>query len=405
MIFSLAGLMAHAEELNNGLITGGPRVSKIKSYSLFPGFFDVHVHFREPGFSYKETIYSGSMAGAHGGYTGVCTMPNLRPVPDSLENLKTEQDIIDKDAVIDVLPYASITVGEKGQELVDIEALAPHVFAFSDDGVGVQDEDMMREAMLRAKAAGKFIVAHCEVNSLLKGGYIHDGGYAAAHGHKGISSASEYVEVERDIRLAGETGASFHACHISTKESVEFIRQGKANGFDVSGETGPHYLVMDDSMLEEDGRFRMNPPIRGKDDRDALIAGILDGTIECIATDHAPHSAEEKAGGLAGSNFGVVGLETSFPVLYTKLVKEGVITLDKLIDLMALNPRRRFNIEWNPGDFTVYDLDDEYTVDPADFLSMGKASPFEGWNVCGRCLLTVHNGKVVYKDPSVEITD
>ena len=365
-------------------------------YYIFPGFTDVHVHLREPGFSYKETIRTGSTAAARGGFTTVCAMPNLNPVPDSVENLRKEQEIIDRDAVIEVLPYAAITVGEKGQELTDLEALSGSCFAFSDDGKGVQDADMMREALRRAQKLGKIIAAHCEVDSLLHGGYIHDGGYAREHGHRGICSKSEWAEVLRDVKLSEKTGCAFHACHISTKESVDIIRAAKAEGANVSCETGPHYLVLDDRDLREDGWFKMNPPLRSREDREALIKGIQDGTIDMIATDHAPHSAEEKARGLERSAFGIVGLETAFPLLYTKLVKEGVISLKKLIDLMAVNPRKRFGLPMTQ-DFSVWRLDERFTVDPAEFLSMGKAQPFTGMELLGRCVLTVHQGKVIYK--------
>ena len=364
-------------------------------YTVFPGFCDVHVHFREPGFSYKETIASGSAAAARGGYTAVCAMPNLNPVPDSVENLRVQTDIIKKDALISVFPYAAITVGEKGEQIADLEALAPHVIAFSDDGKGVQSEDMMREAMIRAKSLGKMIVAHCEVNELLKGGYIHDGEYAKMHGHKGICSESEWRQIERDLRLSKETGCAYHVCHISTKESVELIRKAKAEGINVTCETGPHYLVLDENDLKEEGRFKMNPPLRSLADREALIEGIIDGTIDMIATDHAPHSAEEKAKGLKDSAFGIVGLETAFPVLYTKLVKENIISLEKLVKLLNENPRRRFGIS-QTGDFTVWNLNESYKIDPEDFLSMGKATPFAGMEVFGKCMLTVRGGKVVY---------
>ena len=369
---------------------------EVSEYAVFPGFCDVHVHFREPGFSYKETIESGSKASARGGYTAVCTMPNLNPVPDSVAHLGEQLRLIEEQAVIHVYPYGSITVGEKGEELSDLEGMAPHCIAFSDDGRGVQSDEMMRQAMLRAKALGKMIVAHCEVNDLLKGGYIHDGQYAKAHNHKGICSASEYAQIERDLRLVEEIGCAYHVCHISTKESVELIRQAKAKGLNVTCETGPHYLTMDDSFLQEDGRFKMNPPLRDKNDRDALVAGIVDGTIDMIATDHAPHSAEEKSKGLAGSAFGVVGIETAFPVLYTHLVQTGVISLEKLIDLLSKNPRERFNLPAN-GDYTVWNLSKEFTVDPAEFVSKGKATPFAGWKLKGECLLTVCDGKAVYK--------
>ena len=371
-------------------------VDNVSEYAVFPGFCDVHVHFREPGFSYKETIETGSKASARGGYTAVCTMPNLNPVPDSVENLGLQLKLIEEQAVIHVYPYGAITVGEKGEEMADLEGMAPDCIAFSDDGKGVQSDDMMRQAMLRAKALGKMIVAHCEVNSLLKGGYIHDGKYAADHGHKGICSASEYEQIARDLKLVEEIGCAYHVCHISTKESVELIRQAKARGVNVTCETGPHYLTMDDSDLQEDGRFKMNPPLRDKSDREALVAGIGDGTIDMIATDHAPHSAEEKSKGLESSAFGVVGIETAFPVLYTHLVKPGIITLEKLIDLLSNNPRKRFDLPAN-GDFTVWNLSKEFTVDPEAFLSKGKATPFTGWKLNGECLLTVCDGKAVYK--------
>ena len=364
-------------------------------YAVFPGFCDVHVHFREPGFSYKETIPTGSLASARGGYTAVCTMPNLNPVPDSVEHLQQQLKLIEDGACIHIYPYGAITVGEKGEELADLEGMAPNVIGFSDDGRGVQSDEMMREAMLRAKALGKMIVAHCEVNELLRGGYIHDGEYAAAHGHRGICSESEWAQIARDLELVKEIGVKYHVCHISTKESVDIIRKAKAEGVDVTCETGPHYLVMDDSYLQEHGRFKMNPPLRSREDRDALVQGIIDGTIDMIATDHAPHSAEEKAKGLEKSAFGVVGIETAFPICYTYLVKPGIISLEKLIDLLSVNPRKRFDIPMGK-DFTVWDLEAESTVDPADFLSLGKATPFEGWTIQGKCVATVCDGKLVY---------
>lgn len=367
------------------------------SVYIFPGFCDVHVHFRQPGFSYKETIKSGSLAAAHGGYTAVCTMPNLNPVPDSIPHLKEQLDIIEKDAVIHIFPYGAITVSELGKELSDLEGMAPSVIAFSDDGKGVQEEEMMRQAMIRAKALGKIIAAHCEVNELLHGGYIHDGSYAALHGHKGICSESEWRQIERDVRLSKETGCSYHVCHISCKESVEIIRKAKAEGIDVTCETGPHYLIYTEDDLKEDGKYKMNPPLRSKEDRAALIEGIKDGTIDMIATDHAPHSAEEKAKGLSGSAFGIVGLETAFPLLYTHLVKPGVITMEKLMELLCFAPRKRFGISSDAG-FSVWDLDREYEIDPKDFLSMGKATPFEGMKVSGRCLLTACDGQIVYQE-------
>lgn len=367
-----------------------------KKYIIVPGLCDVHVHFREPGFSYKETIASGSAAAAHGGYTAVCTMPNLDPVPDSAEHLQVQLDAIKRGAAIKVLPYGAITVGEKGERLADMEAMSDKVCAFSDDGKGVQNDEMMREAMAKAKRLGKIIAAHCEDNALLLGGYIHDGEYARMHGHRGISSASEYKQIERDLRLAEETGCAYHVCHISTKESVELIRQAKARGVNVTCETAPHYLVLCDEDMQEDGRFKMNPPLRSREDKKALIEGIKDGTIDMIATDHAPHSAEEKGRGLEKSLMGVVGLETAFPVLYTELVMKNIITLDRLVELMSFKPKERFGIDTN-NDFAVFDISEAYKIDPENFLSMGRATPFAGREVFGRCLLTVHNGKVVYK--------
>ena len=384
-------------------VVSDAQVIKLDHGMVFPGFVDVHVHLREPGFSYKETIATGTRAAARGGYTAVCPMPNLKPVPDSLENLKPELDAIEKDGVIHVHPYGAITVGEKGEILADLEAMAPYVVAFSDDGKGVQRDEKMKEAMTRAKALGKVIVAHCEDETLLNGGYIHDGDYARAHGHKGNVSASEWKQVERDLELVRETGCAYHVCHVSTKETVALIREAKAQGLDVTCETGPHYLVMNDAMLQEDGRFKMNPPIRSEEDRRALLAGLLDGTVDMIATDHAPHSAEEKSKGLEKSLFGVVGLETAFPVLYTELVKTGVLTLDRLIDAMVTRPARRFGVgtpalkEGAPADLTVFDLNESYKIDPADFLSMGRATPFAGRTVFGKCLLTLCGGEIAWQ--------
>lgn len=378
------------------LADGGLSPVISKKYIIVPGLCDVHVHFREPGFSYKETIASGSAAAAHGGYTAVCTMPNLDPVPDSAEHLQVQLDAIKRGAAIKVLPYGAITVGEKGERLADMEAMSDKVCAFSDDGRGVQNDKMMREAMTVAKRLGKIIAAHCEDNSLLFGGYIHDGEYAKAHGHRGISSESEYRQIERDLRLAEETGCAYHVCHISTKESVELIRQAKAHGVNVTCETAPHYLVLCDEDMQEDGRFKMNPPLRSREDKKALIEGINDGTIDMIATDHAPHSAEEKGRGLEKSLMGIVGLETAFPVLYTELVMKNIITLDRLVELMSFKPKERFGIDTN-NDFAVFDISEAYKIDPENFLSMGRATPFAGREVFGRCLLTVHNGKVVYK--------
>lgn len=374
----------------------GGIVSNLNNCFVFPAFCDVHVHLREPGFSYKETILSGSRACAKGGYSDVCTMPNLKPVPDSADNIKAQQDIIDRDAVINIHPYASITVGQMGEKLSDFEELFDKCIAFSDDGRGVQSKELMRQAMVKAKALGKMIVAHCEDNSLLFGGYIHDGEYARFHSHKGICSESEWKPIERDLKLAEETGCKYHVCHISCKESVELIRKAKARGVDVTCETAPHYLVFNDMDLKEEGRFKMNPPIRGEEDRLALIEGIKDGTIDMIATDHAPHSAEEKGKGLEKSLMGVVGIETAFSVMYTYLVKKGIITLERLIELMSVNPRKRFGIE-DKGDICIFDLESEYTVNPNEFLSLGKATPFEGERLTGICRLTVCNNKIAYK--------
>lgn len=362
---------------------------------VFPAFCDVHVHFREPGFSYKETIYSGSRSAARGGYSDVCTMPNLDPVPDCYESIMEQRKIIERDAAVNVHPYASVTVGEKGEKLSDFDALSPLCIAFSDDGRGVQSEDMMRAAMIKAKSLGKIIAAHCEDNSLLNGGCIHDGEYARLHGHRGICSESEWRPIERDIRLAKETGCAYHVCHISCRESVELIRRAKADGVDITCETAPHYLVMNDMMLEEDGRFKMNPPIRSEDDRLALIEGIKDGTIDMIATDHAPHSAEEKSRGLEKSLMGVVGLETAFPVLYTYLVKEGIISLEKLIELMSVNPRKRFHIK--DSGICVYDLGKEYAIDPNEFETKGRSTPFSGRKVYGENIMTVIGGKIAWR--------
>ena len=369
---------------------------------IFPGFTDVHVHLREPGFLCKETIETGTKAAARGGYTSVCAMPNLKPVPDSAEDIKIETDIIEKTAVVHVYPYGAITVDEMGKELADLEGMAPYAIAFSDDGHGVQNDDMMRNAMKKSKELGKMIVAHCEVNELLEGGYIHKGKYAELHGHKGICSESEWKQIERDIELVKETGCAYHVCHISTKESVKLIRKAKSEGVNISCETGPHYLVLNDMDLQEEGRFKMNPPIRDESDRLALIEGIKDGTIEFIATDHAPHTEEEKSKGLKNSLMGVVGLETAFPIVYTELVRKGIITLEKAMELLNGNAIERFGIgseiaAGKPADLTVFDLDEEYVIDPKDFLSKGKSTPFTGRKVFGKCLMTMVNGEIVYK--------
>ena len=373
------------------------------SLHVFPGFADVHVHFREPGFSYKETIETGSRAAAHGGYCAVCTMPNLKPVPDSMETLQPQLDAIERTACIQVIPYGAITRSELGEVLADMEAMAPHVCAFSDDGRGVQSDDMMRAAMKKARSLGKLICAHCEDNTLLRSGYIHDGEYARLHGHRGICSESEWRQIARDLALVRETGCSYHVCHISTRESVALIREAKREGLDVTCETGPHYLTLTDMDLQEDGRFKMNPPLRSAADRDALIEGLLDGTIDMIATDHAPHSAEEKSRGLEKSLMGVVGLETAFPVLYTKLVRTGILPLEKLIALMHDNPCKRFGIQLNmANNFTAFDLNETYRIDPNEFLSMGRSTPFAGDTVYGKCKMTIAGGKIAWLSSSTK---
>lgn len=381
---------------------GCPVIDSSK-FNIIPGLADVHVHLREPGFSYKETILTGTKAAAKGGFTLVAAMPNLNPVPDSAEHLKIELDRIEKNRVIKVLPYGSITVGEKGKELRDMAGMAKDVIAFSDDGKGVQNSEMMEKAMTVAKELNKPIVAHCEVESLLNGGYIHDGEYAKLHGHKGISSASEYEEVIRDINLSEKTGCQFHACHISTKESVDAIRQAKAKGLKVSGETGPHYLAFTDMDLQESGSWKMNPPIRNEEDRQALIKGVQDGTIECIITDHAPHSREEKSKGLAGSSMGVVGLETSFAAVNTYMVEKGYISFEKLVEVMSINPRKIFGLEsgiqiGKPADITIVDPKAKWVVNPEEFISMGKATPFAGKTLTGKVIATIYNGDFAYSE-------
>ena len=364
----------------------------------FPAFCDVHVHFREPGFEYKETIESGSLAAARGGYTDVCTMPNLNPCPDSLATLNVQLKKIEQTAHINVHPYGTITKGQQGELLSDMEDISKYVCGFSDDGRGVQSDELMEEAMKKAKSQGKMIVAHCEVNELLKGGYIHDGEYARIHGHKGICPESEWQQIARDIELVKKTGVSYHVCHISTAESVEIIRKAKAEGVDITCETAPHYLILTDMDIEEDARFKMNPPIRSERDRQALIEGLCDGTIDMIATDHAPHSIDEKSRGLEKSLMGVVGLETAFAAMYTHLVKKDIITLEKLVEVMAINPRKRFGFEINKNDLTVFDLNCEYEINPDDFKSNGKSSPFTGTKVFGKCVATFCNGKLVWRE-------
>lgn len=392
-----------AEVTPEAAILPGDKVVDCRGRWVTAGLVDLHVHLREPGFSSKETIATGTAAAAHGGFTTVCAMPNLEPAPDSLENLRRETAIIERDAVVKVLPYATITRRRAGREIVDFAALRPYVAAFSDDGSGVQDDGMMLAAMRAAAANDCIIAAHCEVNSLLHGGYIHDGAYAAAHGHKGISSESEWRQIERDIKLAEQTGCRYHVCHISTKESVALIRDAKRSGVRITCETGPHYLTMCDADLREEGRFKMNPPIRSAADRDALIEGAQDGTIDVIATDHAPHTAEEKSRGLAGSAMGVAGLETSFAVIYTKLVMAGIISPERMIELMAEAPRSIFALggglaAGEKADIAVFDLDNEFTVDPATFLSKGRSTPFEGWRLHGQTILTLVDGRTAYRN-------
>ena len=403
-VFSADGSSAvKSVSFSENTIPSSVRFPANGDFCIFPGFVDVHVHFREPGFSYKETIETGRKAAARGGYTDVFTMPNLKPVPDSIEHLQAQLDLIGNDPyAVGITPYGSITVGEAGRELSDIEGMADKVCGFSDDGKGVEDPEMMREAMLRAKALGKMIVAHCEDMSLVRGGCIHDGEFARKNGLPGICSESEWAPIARDVELLRETQCAYHVCHVSAKESVEIIRKAKAEGINITCETGPHYLTMTHDEIKDEGRFKMNPPIRDAADRDALIAGIKDGTVDMIATDHAPHSAEEKSKGLKGSAMGVVGLETAFPVMYTDLVRTGVITLEDIVRLMAINPRKRFGMKNEPESYSLWDLSHEYAVDPEEFATMGRATPFEGKRVFGRCLLTVKNGKAVYIAPEIK---
>lgn len=382
--------------INNPLLNKAfsSRLESLDNYVVLPGFCDVHVHFREPGFEYKETIKSGTASALNGGYTTVLTMPNLKPVPDSVKNLNIQRDIIKRDSNIEIIPYASITKNQNGEELSDMEDLAPYVLAFTDDGKGVQSEELMVQAMKTAKKLGKIIVAHCEDNSLLDGGYIHKGEYAKINNHKGISSESEWKQIERDIKLVKEIGVKYHVCHISTKESVALIRKAKQEGVDITCETAPHYIVFNDMMLSDSGNFKMNPPIRSEEDRLALIEGIKDGTIDMIATDHAPHSQEEKSKGLKGSLNGIVGLETAFPILYTYLVKENIITLEKLVELLAINPRKRFNIDIK-NDYCVWDLNKKYKIQSQNFLGKGKSTPFENLEVYGELKMTIKEDKIL----------
>ena len=402
------------QAMGTGLsVPADTRILPVEGKHISLSFADLHVHFREPGYTYKETIRTGSMAAARGGYGVVCAMPNLHPVPDSPENLAVEQAAIDKDAVVTVLPYGAITRGRKGLQLVDFAALKGRCVAFSDDGSGVQDEALMLRAMEAAAREDVILAAHCEDNTLLRGGYIHEGRYCAAHGHKGICSESEWGPIRRDLALCARTGCRYHVCHVSTRKSVELIRDAKARGVRVTCETAPHYLTLCEDDLREEGRFKMNPPLRSADDREALIEGLADGTIDAIATDHAPHTAAEKARGLAGSAMGIVGLETSFPVLYTSLVLTGRLGLERLVELISGSPRRIFRLGGGlapglPADLAVLDLDEEFTIDSRNFLSMGKSTPFDGWKVRGKVLMTLKDGKAVYNnlhnDPPQEKT-
>ena len=415
-LLSSGGVFRAADVLLSGgrIVSIGDRISchadavsiDLHKAVLFPGFVDVHVHLREPGFSYKETIRTGTLAAAHGGFAHVAAMPNLDPVPDCAAALAVQRAIIEKDALVHVHPYGAVSIGEKGERLADLEGLAPGVIAFSDDGRGVQSESLMREAMMQCRRLGKILAAHCEDNSLLHGGYIHDGAYARAHGHRGICSESEWGPIARDLRLAEETGCAYHVCHVSTKESVALIRAAKRRGVDVTCETAPHYLTFTDEDLQEDGRFKVNPPLRAREDRDALIEGLLDGTIDMLVTDHAPHSREEKARGLDKSAMGVVGLETSFAASYTALVQTGILPLEKLVDLMHGAPMRRFGCgtelaEGQPADLTAFDLTKTYTVDPETFLTMGRATPFAGRALTGVCKLTMIGGEPVWKEETL----
>lgn len=415
-LLSSGGVFRAADVLLSGgrIVSIGDRIScpadavsiDLHKAVLFPGFVDVHVHLREPGFSYKETIRTGTLAAAHGGFAHVAAMPNLDPVPDCAAALAVQRAIIEKDALVHVHPYGAVSVGEKGERLADLDGLAPGVIAFSDDGRGVQSESLMREAMMQCRRLGKILAAHCEDNSLLHGGYIHDGAYARAHGHRGICSESEWGPIARDLRLAKETGCAYHVCHVSTKESVALIRAAKRRGVDVTCETAPHYLTFTDEDLQEDGRFKMNPPLRAREDRDALIEGLLDGTIDMLVTDHAPHSREEKARGLEKSAMGVVGLETSFAASYTALVQTGILPLEKLVDLMHGAPMRRFGCgtelaEGQPADLTAFDLTKTYIVDPETFLTMGRATPFAGRALTGVCKLTMIGGEPVWKEETL----
>ena len=415
-LLSSGGVFRAADVLLSGgrIVSIGDRISchadavsiDLHKAVLFPGFVDVHVHLREPGFSYKETIRTGTLAAAHGGFAHVAAMPNLDPVPDCAAALAVQRAIIEKDALVHVHPYGAVSVGEKGERLADLDGLAPGVIAFSDDGRGVQSESLMREAMMQCRRLGKILAAHCEDNSLLHGGYIHDGAYARAHGHRGICSESEWGPIARDLRLAEQTGCAYHVCHVSTKESVALIRAAKRRGVDVTCETAPHYLTFTDEDLQENGRFKMNPPLRAREDRDALIEGLLDGTIDMLVTDHAPHSREEKARGLEKSAMGVVGLETSFAASYTALVQTGILPLEKLVDLMHGAPMRRFGCgtelaEGQPADLTAFDLTKTYTVDPEMFLTMGRATPFAGRALTGVCKLTMIGGEPVWKEETL----
>ncbi len=362
---------------------------------ILPGFLDVHVHLREPGFFHKETIKTGTLASLASGYTAICSMPNLNPVPDSVENLQVQLDIIKNDANCEVYPYGAITKGENGSELVDFQALAPYCVAFSDDGKGVQSKEITKKAMEEIAKTGRIFCAHLEDDKIKKNGVIHCGKYSKEHNIPGIPSEAEYGMLARDLELVKETGVKYHVCHLSTKEGVEMIRKAKAEGLDVSCETAPHYLVLTEDDLQDHGNFKMNPPLRSAEDRDALIEGIKDGTIDMIATDHAPHTLEDKQGGLLKSAMGIVGIEIAFPILYTNLVKTNIITLEKLVKMMTKAPAERFGIKQEMAEnFTVFDLNAKYEIKAENFHSKGVNSPFIGKEVFGKCIKTVNGGNV-----------
>ncbi|HLS66663.1 MAG TPA: dihydroorotase [Pseudogracilibacillus sp.] len=373
---------------------------------VLPGFIDVHIHLREPGGEAKETIKTGTEAAARGGFTTVCAMPNTNPVPDNEETVRDILQRIEKDAVIRVLPYAAITKGLQGKERTNITELSKlGVFAFTDDGVGIQTAGQMYEAMVEAAKNDMTIVAHCEDNSILYGGAVHEGDVSKRLDMPGILNACEAVHIARDVLLAEAANCHYHVCHVSTKESVRVIRDAKRAGIRVTAEVTPHHLLLtEDDITEDDANYKMNPPLRAKEDRDALIAGLLDGTIDFIATDHAPHTEVEKEAGILRAPFGIVGLETAFPLMYTHFVKTGKMTFRQLVDYFTKKPAEVFGLPYGMlqvgsiADLTVVDLENEMTIDKTTFYSKGKNTPFDGWNVYGNPLLTIASGKTVYKD-------